>query len=59
MYAGITIGSVVASGVFQKSNLIKPALALSLFMNSVSLVMFTLSPYFYLDAILRLFIGIF
>lgn len=39
--------------------MIKPALAFSLLMNAISLVMFTLSTSFYLDAILRLFIGVF
>ena len=59
VYAGITIGSAIASGVFQKSALIKPALSLSLFLNSACLIFFTLSKWYYLDAILRFFIGIF
>jgi predicted MFS family arabinose efflux permease len=59
VYAGITIGSLLASAIFSKSNLIKPVLFLSLLLNAVSLVVFALSENFYLDATLRLFIGIF
>jgi len=38
---------------------IKPSLYLSLLLNAISLILFTATNYFYVDAILRVLIGIF
>jgi predicted MFS family arabinose efflux permease len=59
VYAGITIGSAISSWIFQNSVFIKPSLYLSLLLNAISLILFTATNYFYVDAILRVLIGIF
>ena len=59
VYGGLTLGAGVATGVFSKPKLIKPALVLSLMLNSVCIGLFTLIPNFYFMASLRFGIGFF
>ena len=59
VYGGIVIGSVVATGIFQRSTWIKPLIVLTLALNSGSLFIFTLTTNFYIMAVLRFFIGFF
>lgn len=59
VYGGIVVGSVVATGIFQRSTWIKPLIILTLSLNSGALFLFTLLNNFYVMAILRFFIGFF
>jgi len=59
VYAGLSLGSSVAIVVYQKANLIKPALVLSLGCNAAAIYVFGISDNFYYDATLRFFIGFF
>lgn len=59
VYGGLTLGSAVATGVFAKSNYVKPALALTLLGNAICIFVFTLTSSFYFDAFLRFCIGFF
>ena len=59
VYGGLTLGSAVATGVYSKSKLVKPALALTLLMNALCIWLFTVSSSFYLNAFLRFWIGFF
>ena len=55
----MSLGASVAVGVYQKANLIKPALVLSLACNAAAIYVFGISENFYYDATLRFFIGFF
>ena len=59
VYGGLTLGSAVATAVFSKAKLVKPALALTLLLNALCIFLFTISPSFYIDAFLRFLIGFF
>ena len=59
VYAGLTCGSMFATMVFSYGNMIKPALSITLFLNAISLLGFTMSYNFYLSCILRTLIGFF
>ena len=59
VYAGMTLGSAAASAVFEKAKWIKWTLALTLFMNAVCLVAFTITNSFYVDVAMRFLIGFF
>jgi sugar phosphate permease len=59
VYGGLTLGAGVATGVFSKPGLIKPAIVLSLMMNSVCVCLFPLLGSFYIMAFLRFCIGFF
>lgn len=59
VYAGMTMGSAAASAVFEKAKWIKWTLALTLLMNAVCLVLFTITDSFYFDAFMRFLIGFF
>jgi hypothetical protein len=58
-YAGLIIGSMVATGLFQKGDLIKPTLAISLCGNVISLLLFTTTSSFYIILFYRGLIGFF
>lgn len=57
VYGGLTLGAAFATGLFQKSQFIKPTLFGSLFFNSVSLVIFSLVTNLYLCILVRFMIG--
>lgn len=57
VYGGMTLGAALATGVYQKSHLIKPTLFGSLLFNLISLSVFALMTNFYLCALLRFLIG--
>lgn len=59
VYAGLTLGAIVATPVFEKVSLIKPALFLSLLSNAVAIYFFGRSSTFIIDATLRFGIGFF
>ena len=59
VYAGLTLGAVFASPVFERANFIKPALFLSLVLDAVCVYLFGISDNFLYDAALRFAIGIF
>ena len=59
VYGGMTLGAALATGVYQKSKLIKPTLFGSLLMNLICLSVFALMRSFYLCAFLRFLIGFF
>lgn len=59
VYGGLTFGSAIATMVFIRGEWIKPALTLSLLMNSVSLYAFTISTNFLISSVLRAMIGFF
>jgi hypothetical protein len=57
VYAGLSLGATVAVVVYQKSNLIKPALVLSLASNAIAIYVFGRSSSFVIDFGLRFGIG--
>jgi predicted MFS family arabinose efflux permease len=57
VYGGMTVGAAIATGVYQKSHLIKPTLLCSLLFNLISLSVFALMTNFYLCAFFRFLIG--
>lgn len=59
VYGGLTLGAIVASGMFSKGDWYKPTLAVSLILNSVSLYAFTATPSFFLMVCFRGCIGFF
>ena len=59
VYGGLTIGSAVATMLFSEGEWIKPALAVSLFLNSIALYLFTISPSFIISCMIRGLIGFF
>jgi sugar phosphate permease len=59
VYGGLTLGSAVATGVYSKSKLVKPTLALTLFCNALCIYAFTTTDSFYFDAFHRFMIGFF
>jgi sugar phosphate permease len=59
VYAGLTIGAGVATGVFSNPKRSKPTLILTLLLNAVCIGVFPFSPSFYIDAGLRFGIGFF
>lgn len=59
VYGGLTLGSAVATGVFSKAKWVKGSLALTLLLNAVCIYLFTVTKSFYIDAVLRFFIGFF
>ena len=59
VYAGLTLGAGVATAVYSNPKRSKPTLITTLIMNAVCLCAFPMSPWFYLDAGLRLAIGFF
>jgi predicted MFS family arabinose efflux permease len=59
VYAGLTLGSAWATIIFNRGEWIKPALAISLFMNSVCLYAFTVSNNFFISCLVRGLIGFF
>ena len=58
-YGGLTLGSIVATGLFQKRKLIKHVLAGSLAFNALFLYLFTITDSFFFDAFIRFWIGFF
>lgn len=59
VYVGLIGGSIAATGLFSKGELIKPTLALSLCGNVVSLLFFSSTTNFYFMIIYRAMIGFF
>ena len=59
VYAGLTVGASIATVVFEKKYLIKPALFLSLLLNAGAVFLFGISRNFLHDAGLRFMIGFF
>ena len=59
VYAGLTLGAAVATPVFERKYLIKPALFLSLVFNALMVYLFGISKTFIYDAGLRFMIGFF
>lgn len=59
VFAGLTIGSAMASVLYSNSDMIKPTLSFSLLLNAICLVAFTFSTNIILSCVLRVFIGFF
>lgn len=59
VYGGLVVGSGVATGIYSKSKWIKPTIIGSLVMNSVCIILFTITNSFYFDCFLRFWIGFF
>jgi len=59
VYAGMTFGSTAAAGLYEKAKWIKMTLAFTLLLNSVCLVLFTVTDSFYFDGFIRFWIGFF
>jgi len=59
VYGGLTVGAGVATGVYNNSSNAKKALIITLFLNSISIYLFTLSRSFYIDAFIRFWLGFF
>lgn len=59
VYAGMFVGASVASGLYEKSHLIKRTLAITLFLNALSLEVFVMTKNFYLNTFIRFWIGFF
>jgi len=55
----MALGSTAATGLYEKALWIKMTLAFTLLMNSVSLVLFTITDSFYIDVFMRFWIGFF
>ena len=55
----MVFGASAATGLFEKAHWIKMTLAFTLLLNSVSLVLFTVTDSFYFDAFMRFWIGFF
>ena len=59
VYGGLTLGAGVATGVYSNSKWAKSVLVLTLVLNAASILLFTLSHSFYINAGLRFAIGFF
>ena len=59
VYAGLTLGSMVAVVVYEKASLIKPALFLTLGCNSGAIFLFGISESYLYDIGLRFSVGFF
>lgn len=57
VYGGMTLGAALATGVYQKSHLIKPTLWGTLLLNLISLSVFALMKNYFLCVLLRFIIG--
>jgi sugar phosphate permease len=59
VYGGMTLGSTVATGVYEKAHLTKFTLAITLALNAICLTSFAYIRNFYVDVLLRFLIGCF
>lgn len=59
VYAGLTLGSLVAVVVYQKASWIKPALVITLGCNAGAIYLFGISRHYVIDVGLRFSIGFF
>jgi len=59
VFAGLTVGSIVATGLYSKGHLIKPTLCASIILNAISLLLFTTSTSYYYLLFLRGLTGFF
>jgi sugar phosphate permease len=59
VYGGLTLGSAVATWVYQHDSWIKPTLGLTLLGNALCIYLFTATNSFLLDTYLRFMIGFF
>jgi predicted MFS family arabinose efflux permease len=53
VFGGLTLGSIVSTGLYSKGNLIKPTLIGSLILTALTLLLFTVSTSFYFLLFLR------
>lgn len=59
VYGGLTLGAGIAAGVYSNPKNAKPALVLTLVLNSAAIVGFAFAKSFYIDVFLRFMIGFF
>ena len=59
VFGGLTLGSVAATIIFSRGDLIRPCLAFSLFLNGASLWLFSVSTSYFVAMLSRVLIGFF